>query len=144
MTYFAVSMPYGIKNALPIFVCVMHRTFRDLIRDLVEVYVHDIVVKVKLHASLLDNLAIVFDRLCLSRTKLSSDKCVFRVTVSKLLSFLVTYWRIGANTEKIKTIKAMQPPAHIKDVQKLTGCLVALSQFISRLAEQALPFFKLL
>jgi hypothetical protein len=46
--------------------------------------------------------------------------------------------------EKIKTIEAMRPPARIKDVQKLTGCLAALSRFISRLAERALPFFKLL
>jgi hypothetical protein len=38
----------------------------------------------------------------------------------------------------------MQPPAHTKDVQKLTGCLATLSRFISRLAEWALPFFKLL
>jgi hypothetical protein len=38
----------------------------------------------------------------------------------------------------------MRPPAHIKDVQKLTGCLVVLSLFISRLAERTLPFFKLL
>jgi hypothetical protein len=38
----------------------------------------------------------------------------------------------------------MRPPAHIKDVQKLMECLVALSRFISRLAERALPFFKLL
>jgi hypothetical protein len=41
-------------------------------------------------------------------------------------------------------IKAMRPPAHIKDVQKLTGCLDTLSRFISRLAKRALPFFKLL
>jgi hypothetical protein len=34
--------------------------------------------------------------------------------------------------------------ARIKDVQKLTGSLAALSRFISRLAEKALPFFKLL
>jgi hypothetical protein len=52
-----VSMPYGLKNALPTFVCAMHKTFDDLIRDLVEVYVHDIIVKVKSSASLLDNLA---------------------------------------------------------------------------------------
>jgi hypothetical protein len=58
-----VSMPYGLKNALPTFVHVMHKTFGDLIRDLVEVYVDDIVVKIKSHASLLDNLALVFDRL---------------------------------------------------------------------------------
>jgi hypothetical protein len=38
----------------------------------------------------------------------------------------------------------MQPPARIKDVQKLAGCLAVLSRFISRLAERALPFFKLL
>jgi hypothetical protein len=41
-----VSMPYGLKNALPTFVCAMHKTFGDLIRDLVEVYVDDIVIKV--------------------------------------------------------------------------------------------------
>jgi ribonuclease HI len=38
----------------------------------------------------------------------------------------------------------MRPPARIKDVQKLTRSLAALNHFISRLAERALPFFKLL
>jgi hypothetical protein len=38
----------------------------------------------------------------------------------------------------------MRPPARIKDVQKLTGSLAALSHFISRLGERVLPFFKLL
>ena len=38
----------------------------------------------------------------------------------------------------------MRPPARIKDIQKLTRSLAALSRFISRLAERELPFFKLL
>jgi hypothetical protein len=38
----------------------------------------------------------------------------------------------------------MQPPRNIKDIQKLTGCMAALSRFISRLGEKGLPFFKLL
>src|SRR3954465_12247787 len=38
----------------------------------------------------------------------------------------------------------MQAPKHIKDVQRLNGCITALGRFISRLAERALPFFKLL
>jgi hypothetical protein len=75
---------------------------------------------------------------------LNLDKYVFRVTAGRLLNFLVSYQGIETNMKKIKTIEAMRPPAHIKDVQKLTGCLAALSWFISRLAEQALPFFKLL
>jgi hypothetical protein len=69
---------------------------------------------------------------------------VFGVTTGKLLGFLVSCRGIEANPEKIKTIEAMRPPARIKEVQKLTGCLVVLSRFISRLAERALPFFKLL
>jgi hypothetical protein len=118
--------------------------FGDLIRDLVEVYIDDIIVKVKSRTFLLDNLALVFDRLRLTRTKLNLDKCVFRVTVGKLIGFLVSYRGIEANPEKIRTIEAMRPPARIKDMQKLTGCLAALSRFISRLAERALPFFNLL
>jgi hypothetical protein len=39
---------------------------------------------------------------------------------------------------------AMDAPATIKDVQKLLGCMAALNQFLSRLGEQGLPFFKLL
>ena len=38
----------------------------------------------------------------------------------------------------------MRPPKNVKDIQKLTRCIAALSQFISRLGEKGLPFFKLL
>jgi hypothetical protein len=140
----SVSMPYGLKNALPTFVRAIHKTFGDQIRDLLEVYVYDIVVMVKSRTSLLDNLALVFDKLRLTRTKLNPDKCVFGVTTGKLLGFLVSHRGIEANPEKIRTIEAMRPPAHIKDVQKLKGCLAALNRFISRLAEHTLPFFKFL
>jgi hypothetical protein len=58
-----VSMLYGLKNTLPTFVRAMHKIFSDLIRDLIEVYVDYIIVKIKSRASLLDNLAQVFDRL---------------------------------------------------------------------------------
>jgi hypothetical protein len=71
-----VSTPCGLKNALSTFVCAMHQTLGDLIRDLIEVYVDDIIVKVKSRESLLDNLAIVFDRLGSMCMKLNSDKCI--------------------------------------------------------------------
>jgi dsDNA-binding SOS-regulon protein len=51
---------------------------------------------------------------------------------------------IEANPEKIATIMKMGPPACLKDAQKLTGCMAALSRFISRLGVRGLPFFKLL
>jgi hypothetical protein len=39
----------------------MHKIFDDLIRDLIEVYVDNVVVKIKSCASLLDYLALVID-----------------------------------------------------------------------------------
>jgi hypothetical protein len=142
--YCYVVMPYGLKNALPTFVRAMSKTFGDLIRDKVEVCIDDIVVKTKRGSTLVEDLTLVFNRLRATRTKLNPDKCVFGVLVGKLLGFLVSYWGIEANPEKIKAIEAMRPPARIKDIQKLIGSLAALSRFISRLAERALPFFKLL
>jgi hypothetical protein len=68
----------------------MHKTFSDHIKGLVEVYVDDIVVKIKSRASLLDSIALVFDRLRSMHTKLNPDKCVFGVTAGKLLCFLVS------------------------------------------------------
>ena len=38
----------------------------------------------------------------------------------------------------------MKCPVRVHDVQKLTGCLAALSRFISRLGEKALPLYRLM
>ena len=70
---------------------------------------------------------------------LNPKKCVFRVAAGKLLGFLVSYRGIEANPEKIQAIERMRPPTFIKEVQKLTGSMAALSCFISRLGQWALP-----
>jgi hypothetical protein len=137
-------MPYGLKNALPTFVWAMSKTFGDLIQDKVEIYIDDIVVKTREGLTIVEDLTLVFGKLRATRTKLNPEKCIFGVSVGKLLGFLVSYRGIEANLEKIKAIEVMRPPARIKNIQKLAGSLAALSRFISRLAERALPFFKLL
>jgi hypothetical protein len=42
--------------------------------------------------------------------------CVFEVTASKLLGFLVSHRGIEASPKKIETIEAVRPPACVKDV----------------------------
>jgi hypothetical protein len=89
--YCYVVMSYGLKNVLPTFVRAMSKTFRDLIRDRVEVYVDDVMVKTKRELSLVEDLTLVFDKLRATRTKLNPDKCVFGVSAGKLLGFLVSH-----------------------------------------------------
>jgi hypothetical protein len=103
--YCYVVMPYGLKNALPTFVRSMSKTFGDLVRDKVEVYVDDIMVKTKRGSTLVGDLTLVFDRLRATRTKLNLDKCVFGVSAGKLLGFLVSYRSIEANQRRSRRLR---------------------------------------
>ena len=76
--------------------------------------------------------------------KLNPEKCVFGVPSGKLLVFFVSQRRIEANPDKIKAIEQIEAPKRIKDVRRLTGRVAAMSRFISKSAERALPFFKIL
>ena len=114
-----VVMPYGRRNALPMFLRVMNKTFGDQIRNIVEVYVDDIMVKTKDLSTLVEDLALVFDRLYSTCMKLNPEKCVFGISSRKLLGFLVSHRGIEANPAKIRTIEAMRPPTRIKDVQMM-------------------------
>ncbi|KAL0379232.1 UNVERIFIED_CONTAM: hypothetical protein Sradi_3228700 [Sesamum radiatum] len=57
---------------------------------------------------------------------------------------MVTERGIESNPLKIKAIIDMKAPACVNEVQRLTGMIAALSQFISKSAEKSLPFFKTL
>jgi hypothetical protein len=61
-----------------------------------------------------------------------------------LLGFIVGHRGIEANPAKVDTVRKMAKPSNKKDVMKLTGMMVALGRFISKLSEKGLPFFKIL
>ena len=69
---------------------------------------------------------------------------MFGVPSGKLLGFFVSHRRIESNPNKIKAIEQIQAPRIVKGVRRLTGCVGALSRFISKSGERALPFFKIL
>jgi len=53
-----------------------------------------------------------------------------------LLGYIVSQRGIEANPEKVSAITKMGPIRDVKGVQKVTGCLVALSRFISWLGKK--------
>jgi hypothetical protein len=110
----------------------------------VEAYVDDVVIKTRNPDNFIEDLQQVFNSLRRYRWKLNPKKCVFGVPTRKLLGFIVSYRGIETNPEKIEAIMRMEPPRSQKKVQRLTGCMAALSRFISRLGERWMPFYKLL
>jgi hypothetical protein len=132
-------MPFGLKNAGATFQRCMRRVFRELIGRIIEAYVDDIVVKSKRTGDLVPDLMEVFVKLRQHGVKLNPEKCVFGVPSGMLLGFVVSECGIEANPEKISAIMDMGPIKNLKGVQRVTGCLAALSRFIARLGERSLP-----
>ena len=75
---------------------------------------------------------------------LNPKKCFFGIPAGKLLGFIVSERGIEVNRDKIKAILNITRPTRLKDVQRLTGCIAAVSRFVSRLGERATPFYKIL
>jgi hypothetical protein len=75
--------------------------------------------------------------------KLNPEKCVFRVLRGMLLGYIVSQRGIEPNPEKVAGLDRMGPIQDLKGVQKVLGCLAALSHFV-RLGEKDLPLYRLL
>jgi hypothetical protein len=102
------------------------------------------VIKSKRSSNLVADLDTAFKCLKAKNIKLNPEKCVFGVPRGMLLGFIVSECGIEANPEKISAITKMGPIRDLKDIQKITGCLAALSHFISCLGEKELPVYHLL
>ena len=101
-------------------------------------------VKSRKEETLINDLKETFDNLRVYKMMLNPAKCVFGVLAGKLLGFLVSNRGIEANPEKIKAITSLAKPKCINDVQRLAGRIAALSRFISRLGEKAIPLYQML
>jgi hypothetical protein len=143
-TYCFIRMPEGLKNARSTFSRLTKRVLESQVGRNIFTYVDDIVVASKNKEDHLDDLAETFANMRDARLRLNPKKCVFGVRQGKILGYLVSHRGIEANPTKIQAIINMTPPQSARDVQRLTGRLVALNGFISKSAERNLPFLKTL
>jgi hypothetical protein len=142
--YCYTTMPFGLRNVGATYQRCMNHVFGEHIGRTVEAYVNDIIVKTRKASDLLSDLEVTFGCLRAKGVKLNPEKCVFRVPRGMLLGFIVSERGIEANPEKISAITNMGPIKDLKGVQRVMGCLAALSRFISRLGEKGLTLYLLL
>jgi hypothetical protein len=129
------TMPFGLRNAGATYQRCMNHVFGEHIGRTVEAYVDDIIVKTRKASDLLSDLEVTFGCLRANPEKIARGM---------LLGFIVSERGIKANPEKIAAITNMGPIKDLKGVQRVMGCLAALSRFISCLSEKGLPLYRLL
>ena len=101
-------------------------------------------VKTAQACDLIANLVATFVNLQRFNIRLNPEKCVFGVPKGKLLGYIVSERSIEANPKNDECPSGRGPIRNVKGVQRLTGYLAALSQFISRFGERGMPLYKLL
>lgn len=107
-----------------------------------EVYVDDLLNKSLKDVDHVGDLKKTFDVLRKYSMKLNPKKCSFGLSSGKFLGFMVTKRGMEANPEKIRAIIEMQSPKNVKEMQQLTGKVVALNRFLSRSSDKCKKLFK--
>jgi hypothetical protein len=137
-------MPFSLKSAGATYQRMMQNCLGSQIGCNIQVYIDDVVITTRKEESLISDLAETFDNLNRYKLKLNPTKCSFGVSVGQLLGFLVSARGTEVNPEKIQAILTIGKPTKLHDVQKLVGRVTALSRFVARLGEKALPFYALM
>ena len=143
-TYCYRVMPFGHKNAGATYQRLVNRMFQKQIGATMEVYIDDMLVKSTTADLHIAHLSEAFQILRNYNMKLNLAKCAFGVSAGKFLGFIVNHRGIEANPDKIKALLDMPSPSGIKEVQRLTRRIAALSRFVSRASDKCQPFFQTL
>ena len=137
-------MPFRLKNAGATYQRLVNRMFQKQIGATMEIYIDDMLVKSTTTDLHIAHLSEAFQILRNYNMKLNPAKCAFGVSAEKFMGFIVNHRGIEANPDKIKALLDMPSPSGIKEVQRLTGRIAALSRFVSRASDKCQPFFQVL
>ena len=102
-------MPFSLKNAGATYQRLMNKMFMQQIGRNVQVYMNDMLVKIRREEDHLEDLRETFDTLRSYNMKLNPGKCAFGVTAGKFLRFLASQRGIEVNPDKIRAIIEMTP-----------------------------------
>nr|KYP43920.1 Retrovirus-related Pol polyprotein from transposon 412 family [Cajanus cajan] len=102
------------------------------------------VVKSNSLAEHLTDLAEIFGEIRKHNMRLNPEKCTFGVQGGKFLGFMLSARGIEANRDKCQAVLDMRNPSNLKELERLSGRLVALSRFLPRLGDKISPMTKLL
>lgn len=120
-TFFYQVIPFRLKNEGVVYHREMATIFHDLVHEIMEDYVDDLLGKSKTWKGHIAFIRKIFERLEKYKLRLNPKKCVFKVTSSKLLGFIVSHRETKVDPTKVKAIMDMTPPKTLKKFRSLQG-----------------------
>jgi hypothetical protein len=97
-------VPFGLKNTGTTYQRAMVPLFHDMMHREVEIYVDDILAKLKKEEDHVQVFMKLFERLHKFQLRLNPAKCLFGVKMRKLLGFIVSSQGTKVDLDKVKAI----------------------------------------
>jgi hypothetical protein len=120
------------------------RGVTELLGIILEIYIDDVVIKLKSMDHHLADLRLALERMRRYGMKMNLLKCMFGVSAGKFLRFIIHEHGIEIDPKKIESNKMVQPPQSKNDMQKFLGKLNYLRRFIFYLSGKINAFVVIL
>ncbi|GJX85692.1 reverse transcriptase domain-containing protein [Tanacetum coccineum] len=137
-------MPFGLRNAGATYQRLVDKAFHKKIGRNLEVYVDDLVIKIRTEEEIARDIEETFKTLREINMKLNLQKCTFGVEEGMFLGYKVNSKGLKVCLDKVDVVLSLPSPKCLKDMQKLNGKLASLNRFLAKSAEKSLLFFKTL
>jgi hypothetical protein len=135
---------FWIKNASATYQRTMNLIFHELLDIIVEVYIDDIVIKSASLDSHLADLHLAFEKMRQYGLKMNSLKCVFGVSASKFLGFIIHEYGIKIDPKRVESMKKVKAHTCKKELQNFLGKVNYLRRFVSNLLRRVKAFTPIL
>ena len=142
--YKFLRMPYGLCNAPAMFQCLMQNCLGELNLMYALIYLDDVIVYSKKEEEHLVRLHAMLERFMEHGLKLKPSKCNFFRTEISYLGHKVSAAGIEPDTDGLKGIAEIEPPATYTQVQKFLGMTGFFRRFIKGYARISKPLNDLL
>jgi hypothetical protein len=123
-------VPFGLSNALIVFMCLMNGVFREYLDKLVIVFLDDILIYSKLEEEHEHHLRIVLQLLREHQLYAKLSKCSFYQKKIHYLGHIISKDGIAVDPKKIKSIREWLVPKNVIEVRSFMGLTGYYRRFI--------------
>ena len=145
-TFAYQRLAQGVNRSATAFSSFMRKYLeKDIAADRCAAFMDDVCTATKTFFQHVEALDHVFASLKRSGLRLTVKKCEFGVPEIKYLGWTISKAGQGVQKDKIeKQLAHMRMPRSLRQIQKLIGFMNYFKNYIPRLAEKLLPFYRLL
>ncbi|GJY84825.1 reverse transcriptase domain-containing protein [Tanacetum coccineum] len=125
--FYYSKMPFGLKNTGATYQQLVDKAFQKQIGQNLEVYVDDLVIKIRTEQEVIRDIEETFKTLREINMKLNPKKCAFGMREGTFLGYKVNADGLRVCPDKVEVVLNLPSPKCLKDVQKLIGKLASLN-----------------